>query len=470
MSDIAPPESAKLPPLKLNIPAATISDPKPDATPKPAAPTAETAKVDNPLAAKPADGAQPPAAPVEKPQPSADGIPTDIHEHPGERKTPSQFAEERRKKKLADASKELGLDDLKTQLDAAKAANAQFEIEKQRIETERLDAIRRAEELEALAKTRADELERTRGSYFDNFKASVSPDDDQDYVSHSKSYKTALALNLPDRIPDMDGFERRIFPEQLVENPSLAGGFDNIMTHYLAARSSQNSAGMDLAVNAVGQLLGIPMKIDPVPERCEGLLPANDPAFKRIESAMQAAAPHFMGKSQRLKTLSEEAPKIVAEQLTNRTREISSNIRSAVILPRDVYQQRLMADPTDTAAVISALVDDNPELANYIDATIGSLSPAFARMGKIQMPTLAGNTPADIDRHRNESLGYQRRLAEAMPAAVLGRIAGPVIASLMSQLQAAQLRAGTTAQNQNPGSLDQGGGGTPPKPAIPTAI
>lgn len=470
MSDTAPPEAAKLPPLKLNIPAATIGDPKPDAAPKPTAPTTETAKAENPLAAKPADGAQSPAAPVEKPQPSADGIPTDIHEHHGEKKTPAQFAEERRKKKLADASKELGLDDLKAQLDAAKAANAQFEIEKQRIETERLDAIKRAEELEALAKTRTDELERTRNSYFDNFKASVSPDDDQDYVSHSKSYKTALALNLPDRIPDADGSERRIFPEQLVDNPALAGGFDNIMTHYLAARSSQNSTGMDLAVNAVGQLLGIPMKIDPVPERCEGLLPANDPTFKRIESAMQAAAPHFMSKSQRLKTLSEEAPKIVAEQITSRTREISSNIRSAVILPRDVYQQRLMADPTDTAAVISALVDDNPELANYIDTTIESLSPAFARIGKIQMPTLAGNTPADIDRHRNEALGYQRRLADAMPAAVLGRIAGPVIASLMAQLQAAQQRAGSTAQNQNPGSLDQGGGGTPPKPPIPTEI
>lgn len=468
MNDEPPVEPAKLPMLKINIPAAPADGAKPVNEPRPKA-AEEAAPPKNPLAEKPAEGNES-AAPVEKPKPSADTIPTDIREPVGEKKTPAQFAEERRKKKLAEAGKELGIDELKAQLDAAKAASAQVEIEKQRIETERMEAIKRAEELESLAKAREDELNQARGSYFDAFKASVPPEEDQDFVSHARSYKNALAMNLPDRIPDDDGNERRIFPEQLVDNPSIAGGFDNIMSHYLAARSAQNSQGMDLAVNAVGQLLGIPMKIDPVLERCEGLLPTNDPTFKKIESAMQAAAPHFMQKSQRLKTLSEDAPRIVAEQLTSRAREISSNIRTAVILPRDVYQQRLMADPTDTAAVISALVDDNPDLATYIDATIGSLAPAFARMGKIQMPTLAGNSPADIDRHRNEALGYQRRLADAMPAAVLGRIAGPVIASLMAQLQAAQQRAGNAAQNQNPGSLDQGGGGTPPKPTIPTAI
>lgn len=466
----APPETPKSPILKLKIPGVDPAPPAPSPNAKPAAAALEPAKQDpNPLATKPADGAPPPA-PEATPQPNADGIPTDIHERQEVKKTPAQYAQERRDKKLAEAKKELGVDDLQAQLDAAKAATAQYEIEKQRIEIEKRDAMKRAEELEALAKARTDELEQVRGSYFDSFKAAVAPDEDEEFATHARSYRSAFALNLPDRIPEADDTERRIFPEQLMDNPALAQGFDNIMSHYVAARHNQNAAGMDLAVNAVGQLLGIPMKIDPVLEKCEGLLPANDPTFRKIESAMQAAAPHFMSKSQRLKILSEEAPRIVGEQITNRTREIAANIKTAVILPRDVYEQRLQADPTDSAAVIAALVDDNPELSQFIDQTIATMAPAFARMGKIQMPTLGSNTPQEIEKHRSEARGYQQRLASAMPAAVLGHIAGPIIASLMGELRAAQQRLGAMAQNQNPGSLEQGGSGNPPKPTIPTAI
>lgn len=445
--------------IKINIPGVTSLDappPQPAPDPKPAAPV-----VNNPLADKPVTGeAQEPTA---KPQ-----IDTDIT---GEKptKSPAQFAEERRKAKEEKLKKDLGVPELQQTVESTKAELLKLEMELRdtRLEKERLAKER--EEFEAVAATRKAEIDKSQEVYFDTYKAAVNPHEDQEFVETSSRFVGALTANLPDRIPVGDD-ERRVFPEQLLSDPGMVRRMENVMSHYALARGSGDSASMDMAVNAVAQLMGVPMVFDPDPAKCQGLLASSDPVFQQIESAMKSAVPHYGAKRQRENLLKEQAPALARQQLLERERAIAGNINKAVFLQPDEAADRLRADPTDSAAVLSTLIQDSPELKEVIERTVARFAPAFARMGQINMPTLPDGTPDSIRAHQQELLGYRQRLASAMPAAVLGTVAGPVIASLIGQVKAMSARLGGVAQNTNPGPIESGGSGPAPTRKIDTQI
>lgn len=434
-------------------------DPSPAANPTP---IPSPAPQPNHLASDPIEPIPGEPQPVIKP-----AIDTDVLGD-GKKKTPAEFAAERRAAKEKELEDRLGVPDLRREADEAKATALALEIQVRELQAERDRINLEREQNEALAKQRKEELDKASGKYFDDFKAAVDPYSDPDYVASATRFSQTMASALPERIPVGDD-EKRIFPEQLLSNPMIAQGIDNVMSHYAAARRSGDAEAIDLAVNAVAQLLGVPMTIDPDPAKCVGLLRSSEPVFRQIEEAMKSAIPHWGTKNQRRQMLAEEAPRIVQEGLLARERTIAGNIKSAIFIPPDEAQARLRANPTDSAAVLATLIDATPELAELVERTIAGFAPAFARMGKIDMPTLVEKNPEAIQRHQQESLLYRNRLANAMPAAVLGTIAGPVIADLIGQLTALNLRLGKEAVNTNPGPIDSSSG-TPPKPAIPTSI
>lgn len=445
--------------IKINVPGVAPLDapqPQPSPDPKPAAPV-----VSNPLADKPVTGE--PQEPTTKPQ-----IDTDIT---GDKpvKSPSQFAEERRKAKEERLKKDLGVPELQQTVESTKAELLKLEMElrETRLEKERLTKER--EEFEAVAATRKAEIDKSQEVYFDTYKAAVNPLEDQEFVETSSRFVGALTANLPDRIPVGDD-ERRVFPEQILSDPGMVRRMENVMSHYALARGNGDSASMDMAVNAVAQLMGVPMVFDPDPAKCQELLTSSDPVFQQIESAMKSAVPHYSAKRQRENLLKEQAPALARQQLLERERAIAGNINRAVFLQPDEAADRLRADPTDSAAVLSTLIQDSPELKEVIERTVARFAPAFARMGQINMPTLPDGTPESIKAHQQELLGYRQRLASAMPAAVLGTVAGPVIASLIGQVKAMSARLRGVAQNTNPGPIESGGSGPAPTRKIDTQI
>lgn len=445
--------------IKINVPGVAPIDapqPQPAPDPKPAAPV-----VSNPLADKPVTGE--PQEPIAKPQ-----IDTDIT---GEKptKSPAQFAEERRKAKEEKLKKDLGVPELQQTVESTKAELLKLEMELRdtRLEKDRLAKER--EEFEAVAATRKAEIDKSQEVYFDTYKAAVNPHEDPEFVETSSRFVGALTANLPDRIPVGDD-ERRVFPEQLLSDPGMVRRMENVMSHYALARGNGDSASMDMAVNAVAQLMGVPMVFDPDPAKCQGLLASSDPVFQQIESAMKSAVPHYGAKRQRENLLKEQAHALARQQLLERERAIAGNINKAVFLQPDEAADRLRADPTDSAAVLSTLIQDSPELKEVIERAVARFAPAFARMGQINMPTLPDGTPESIKAHQQELLGYRQRLASAMPAAVLGTVAGPVIASLIGQVKAMSTRLGVLAQNTNPGSIESGGSGSAPTRKIDTQI
>ncbi len=468
----SPPIEQQEKPINVVIPGITEniqpSVNKPAATPAPSASPAANPPVEqpNPLAAKPnAEITQKP----EEVKVEAPKIDTDVlgnSPDPATKKTPAQFAEERRKSKEQELEQKFGVPELKQTIEQVKADNLRIEMELRDIKLERDKLAQEKEQNELLAKQRKEELDKATGSYFDAFRAEAPIEEDRDFIESTSRFNSTLASSLPERIPIGDD-EKRIFPEQLLSNPTFAGQMDNVMSHFAYARSRGDSVTMDLAVNAAAQLLGVPMVIDPDPTKCQGTLESGDPVFRQIESAMKGAMPHWGTRNERVKALREQAPVLIQQKLLERERTISGNIKAAIFMQPDEAQARLRANPSDTSAVLATIIESTPELKEMVERTVAGLAPAFARMGKIDMPTLSEKTPEAIKAHQDEALAYRARLADAMPAAVLGKIAGPVIASLIGQLKSANQRLAGVAVNTNPGSVELGR--EPAAPAVKIA-
>jgi hypothetical protein len=452
--------------IKVNIPGVTLATETP--APKAEAPIESKKPASpNPLAEAPKADVITGEAPKVEPKVLID---TDVLGTGKQvQKTPAEFAAERKAAREEEIKKKLGLPELESGFTQAKADLARVELELQEIRLERDRLANEKEQTEALANSRKEELEKATGRYFDTFKAEIDPAQDPDFIQTAGRFASALSAGLPERIPVGDD-EKRVFPEQMLSNPVVAEQMDNVMSHYAHARNSGNSAAIDIAVNAVAQIMGVPMVIDPDPTKCQGLLASNDPVFRQIETAMKSALPSWSAKAERRRHLVEQAPEIVKKSLLERERSIASNIKGSIFIAADEAEMRLRANPTDSAAVLSMMLEATPELREMVERTVAGFAPAFARMGQINMPTLMDNSKEAVEAHRRELNAYQSRLGQAMPAAVLGTIAGPIITNLVGQLKAMTARLGDVSKNTNPGSIEAGGTGAPPRPVIDTRI
>jgi hypothetical protein len=196
------------------------------------------------------------------------------------------------------------------------------------------------------------------------------------------------------------------------------------------------------------------------------------PAFQKTEEAMREALPAFAVRQQRSQFINEQAPLLVQKQITQREDSIKQNLRSSIFLTPDNRASLAAVNPYDSRVIIGDILESNPALADVLNSHIAATAPALARMGKIQMPTLASNDPQAIAAHRQEAQRYQNQLGEMMLQSAMGRIAGMVIPALMGEIEALRLRAGDAATNTNPGGNRGGEGSTPPteEPEIPTQI
>lgn len=457
MSAIAepPPIALKLPSLPgaPKTPPAQQDAPKAQETPAAPAPAAPA----NPLADTPPEGK------------SIAGIPTDIHSDQAPQKPVAKIIEERQKAKEDRWKEKLGVDDIQKQRDEALQKEASAVVELETLRRQHEEQARQLEEFRGTAEARKTEIEKVTGQYFDQFKAEVNPAEDPEFSGAYNQFHTAMVAGLPEIIPTAAG-ERPFIPEAFLNNPANSQQVGNIMAHYAAARGKGDAATMQMAVTALAQLMGANFVASPDPEVAV-LVDPGSPLYQQISTAMKSGLPHFQQMNSRGQLLREEAPKIVAEKIQGRTLSIKSNLEKGIFIPIEEATERLVQNPTDSAALISALIHENPELKEDFQQSIAGLAPAFARMGQLQMPTLASNKPEDIQAHQREVRHYQEVLGGAMKDAVMGRSAGRLISSLYAQLRAATARADGASVNTNPGRGTDGGPGTAPAlKAPPTEI
>ena len=456
MPEVLDPPAPAIAPLKLpSVPSAPKTPPAPQNAPKaletpPAAPEQKTVPANLLADAPPGE------------QKSAASIPTDIHDGTTPaKKTDAQFAEERRKAKEEEQRKKFGVDDIQKQRDEALQQQASATLELENLRREREELVRQVEEFKGIAETRKTEVEQVTGKYFDAFKAEAPPQEDEAYMQSYSAFHSTMVQNMPDVIPVQNGATKMFSAEAFLNNPDTAMKAANVMRHYIAARAQGDTALMAEAVNSMAHVMGADVVFSNDPDQAQMLDQGSD-AFQRINNAMKLGIEPFKRMNDRSQILREEAPKIVAEKLHNRELTIRGSLEKGIYMPIEQASERLAQNPSDSAALISALINENEPLKQLADQAIAGMAPAFARMGQLQMPTLASNRPEDIQAHQRDVQRFQGILGGAMKDAVLGRVSGPIIADLYSKLQAAEARANAASNNTNPGrGTDMSPGGAP---------
>jgi hypothetical protein len=402
--------------------------------------------------------------------PDDDVIETDIFSaeppKPAKKKTDAEFAEERRQAKLAKAAKDLGVDGLKSELDQTKVTLLNYEAEKEKLTREKTEYEEKVKIYESRLKEKEQLLAERENSYYDDFKPQVDLTTDDELLGSRSAVASAFSQYAPDRIQTASGVQR-FLPEKLFNDPAKEGHVDHIMSYFIQAKANGDDAVMDTAVNAMAQLMGADIVLSADPQERQ-VLPNTDQTFIAIERAMKAAVDPHLKKVQRKAYLTEQAPKVVAEQIEKRESIIREGMMKSVVLSPEKRMERLRANPIDSAGLVSALIEANPHLQELVEQHVHGVAPAFARMGKINVP-ISDKSPEGLARHRQEVARYQGLVQETSSAAVIGKIAGPVIAQLMSQVKALSERVGKIGEATNPGG-GAGGEGKDPEPSIETSI
>ncbi len=451
---LEPPAPAKAPPAAPEAPIAIkipqIGGKAPKEAPKP--------PVEPPVAPvtppKPADGAHP------GPVLDDDGEEIDTQIMPGGKKSASQFKEERQQSKKDRIAAELGLPEITKERDEFKTKTLTYEAELTRERAERATEKARLAEVEARQKELDQEVEQARSRYFDDYKADFDPREDQELQAAHQTMRGTLLAKMPNRITTDDG-EKRVFVDRVLDNPQSAAVMDKAFELYHKAEQAHDPVGMDRAVNLAAQVLGAPVKFSQRPDE-EVLLESTHPEFKQIEEAMRAALPAFASRQQRNQFVREQAPMLIQQQITGRETAIKTSLRSAIFLDADTRASLAAVNPMDSGVIIGQILEENPQLSEMINGHIAVSAPAYARMGKIQMPTLASSDPAAIAQHKAEAQRYQAKLGEDMRLAVIGKAAGPIIIAMMGEIKALRERAGANASAENPGGTRSGENGAPP--------
>lgn len=420
---------------------------------------------------KPPGGNEPPPG-NNQPDPNAPAlpeIPTRIlgAEKPQPPKNQQAIIEERRKAK--EAREQAGAvtnenDDFRVQL-------ATTQAERDRLKAERDQFEQKQKDFEALANKRAEELEEVRKGYFTQHQPTVDPTQDETFVSAHQTMVERLTSHLPAKIKTAAG-EARVFPSHLLNDPAKMNGLHNILAQYNKAVAAGSEEGIDHSVQAMAMWLGADVDVTSANKADWKLLEKGDPALEKIEEALRAAAPQYQIKAERYTHIAQSAPVLAKQQYEKKIGGLREALKGQVFMSQDAAVTALRADPNDSQALFSLIVQAAPELKDHVEATLGGYAETFATVSdQLRLPTLASNDPAAIQQHRTVLAQHQQRLSRAMRNAVIGECIGPILTSLIAERDAAEARAAAAAEATNPGSAgSRGGAGGSSTPEIPTSI
>jgi len=396
-----------------------------------------------------------------------DGIDTQIV--PGAPKTPADFAAERRGKKQSQTAEEIA--EAQRRADEAKMLYTQKEAAYVELETAKKELERELSEQRTLAETRKTEIEGLQATYYDSNRVVLDPTADPEFTAAQQQMMNELRVNVPARVKGANGSEMRVLFDNIIQQNGASEGLGNILGAYGRAKQTGNEPAMDLAVNAFAKLIGADVDMTARDEKEWRLLPNNDPVFLSIETALNKALPHFQTTTGRLQSFQQNAPQLAKQQYEKRATNIRQNLTSAIFLPTETATARLKADQNDPLALFSQLVSHVPALKQQVEEKLAHYSATYAALpDRLNLPTLAGNDKVSIANHQNEVKRHREVQGEIMRNAVIGATIGPILATLISERDAAEARADAAANNTNPGGGRSGGAGGAVQPSIDTQI
>lgn len=386
-------------------------------------------------------------------------------------------AEEFKRERLAKKEERATIDMVTQQFDAAK-----MELTQKGLELEDLrKKLEQAEKDRDLFKKNATDHEQNltslRTNYFESNRVNYNPTEDPEFTAAQSRMLDTLRRSLPIRVPGKAAegsdapTEVRVLFDAILQQPGAANGLANILDAYHLATSRGNEDGIAMAVNAMAQMLGADVNVNPKDGEAK-LLKASDPAFQRIEQALELAAPDHLARVQRYAKLQQEGPKLALQQFEQRAQKLRQTLAADVFMTPQQAAERLKQDPADSAALVSQIVQAVPELRQRAEAELAELSDAYAALSdRLHIPGLASANPAEIAAHQEKERKYRTLLSTAMRSAVHGRVIGPILSSLIAERDSAEERANAAALLTNPGGgAGVGKEGRPPAPQIPTSI
>lgn len=432
------------------------------ATPEPVAPA--------PDGLPPSEPSTPPPAPPAPPAPEEPYIPTSIvgADKPQD-KTQAAIIEQRRRAK--EAKQEVSAVNQDYEQAKIELAKLQSELDKLRGERDRFSTER--QDFEKLATERQQEIESVRQEYVRAHQPNFDPAQDETFAQAQGRMMSELKTNMPATLRAASG-DKRLFFDIEMKQPGKMQGMYHALDTYAKADAIGNEEGMDLAVNAVAQLLGADVDLSSSRKEEHRTLQRSDATFQALETAMRRATPHYQTMAERHRHVQQEAPQLAMRAFQGKQQAIKQTLSQSIFLKGEEARAALQANPNDSVALFSQIIEQIPELKTQVDALLSGYAESFATVpDQIFLPTLGGNDRAAIDQHRQQVQHHRQRLSRAMRYAAIGEAIGPILSSLIAERDAAEERANRASENANPGSASSAGGlpgSGGAMPDIPTSI
>lgn len=354
--------------------------------------------------------------------------------------------------------------------DQAKLQLVQRDLDLEKLRKDLADREKALEDEKKTAADRAKELDDLRAGYFEQHRATWNPLEDTEFQTAQQTMVDKLRTKLPMRVPtkgaDDQPTESRVFFDTILQQNGAPQGLANILDVYAMAKSNANEGGMNRAVNAMAQFLGATaVDMSGEDESKWKLLPASDPTFKQIETALDEATPFHVARTQRYAQVQKDGPTLARQQFESRETGIRQTLSTRIFLAPEEATKRLAADPNDGVALMGVLLSQVPALKEAAERKLREYAPAFAAMGdKLFLPGLASSNPAEIAAHRQREAQTRQIISEAMAHAISGAVMGPVLSSVIAERDDAEERAQAASLLTNPsgeGAAKAGKDGAP---------
>lgn len=421
----------------------------------------EPPKKEDPPGTKPGDTPPGNAPPTEVPPESdVSDIPIsaadpDVKAAPVAKK-PEDFAKDRRKAKETKEEAEKRLQELEARAAAAEEKILLFTKEKEQWTTKEKELEGKYGTLSTDFETTKKHAEEVEKKYAESFQPQANPYEDEDFKVANGTFHNELGSRLPLRVQGPTGEAIRVTFSNLMQQPNFPSALQQVMTFYTDSVAKGNQPMIDRAVNLMAGIIGADVKVEGKPET-DKTLPATDPVFMEVEKAMHAAMPHFVKRQERGLFVTQNAPRIAQERLTKKTDSLRTNLMSGVLLPLDKATTLLTENPLHSVGLFSAIAAHAPILQTQVKAVVDEFAPALALVSDgLQLP-LTDPTREGMQAHQESLNRHRRTLADVMQYAVVGKAAGPLIAQLIRERDAAEARANAAAGNTNPGGGGKAG-------------
>lgn len=393
----------------------------------------------------------------------------------------AKSAEDFKRERLLQKETRASIEEVTRQYDLTKNELVQKGLEIEGLQKKLEQAEKERDAFKKSSGDREQDLLSLRTNYYEANRVTYNPAEDQEFITAQTTLLDTLRKNLPIRVPGKpaagdDGAqaptEVRVLFDAIMQQPGTHQGLANILDSYHLATSRGNEDGITIAVNAMAQLLGADVDVNPAAGQQPKLLKPSDPAFQKIEQALEQARPHHLARVDRYKTLQSEGPKLALQQFEQRSQKLRQTLAADVFMTPQQAAERLKQDPSDGAALMSQILQSVPALKERAEAELAEMTDAFAALSdRLQIPGLTSNNPAEIAAHREKEQKFRTVLATAMRAAVHGKMIGPILSNVMAERDAAEERATAASLLTSPGGSGRvGKEGQPPAPQIRTDI